>query len=133
MADEDFGRGLLVEMVAADRTVWSGEASMVIARTVEGDVGILRGHAPLLSVLTDAEVEITTADGLVHAVADGGFVSVAADRVSILTEHAVLAEEIVIDEVKAEMEAAEGLGSGEERERRMRRVEARMRAYERIT
>ena len=42
-----------VELVAADRTVWSGEATMVIARTVEGDIGILRGHAPVLSLLSD--------------------------------------------------------------------------------
>ena len=54
--------GLLhVELVAPDRTVWSGEADMVIARTIEGDVGVLRGHAPLLSLLTDAVVEISNA------------------------------------------------------------------------
>ena len=41
---------LQVELVAADRTVWSGEATMVIARTVEGDIGVLRGHAPVLSL-----------------------------------------------------------------------------------
>ncbi|MSZ76934.1 MAG: F0F1 ATP synthase subunit epsilon, partial [Actinobacteria bacterium] len=77
--------GLSVELVAADRTVWSGEASMVIARTVEGDVGVLRGHAPLLSLLTDAVVEISAEDGVVVAAVDGGFLSVAADRVSILS------------------------------------------------
>ncbi len=38
-----------VELVAADRLVWSGEAKMVIARTTEGDVGILPNHAPMLS------------------------------------------------------------------------------------
>ena len=56
----ELGTGLQVVLVAADRTVWSGEASMVIARTVDGDVGVLRGHAPLLSLLTDAAVEIST-------------------------------------------------------------------------
>ena len=66
---------LHVELVAADRTVWSGDASMVIARTVEGDVGVLAGHAPMLSLLTDATVEITTPDGGVVAVVDGGFLS----------------------------------------------------------
>ncbi len=81
---------------------------MVIARTSEGDIGVLRGHAPLLSLLVDAAVEITTPEGVVHAAVDGGFISVAADRVSILSEHALLAEEIKIDEVRAELEAAEG-------------------------
>ena len=96
---------LHVELVAADRTVWSGEATMVIARTVEGDVGILRNHAPLLSLLTDANVEITGEDGeVVLAVADGGFISVANNRVSILSERAILADDIQIAEVRAELE-----------------------------
>ena len=43
---------LHVELVAADRTVWSGEAAMVIARTHDGDIGVLRGHAPTLSLLS---------------------------------------------------------------------------------
>ena len=126
----DIGTGLQVALVAADRTVWSGEASMVIARTVDGDVGVLRGHAPLLSLLTEAAVEISTPDGVVHAAVDGGFISVADDRVSILTEHALLAEEIKIDEARAELEAAEGLPTGDDREVRIRRASARIRAAE---
>ena len=129
----DVGTGLQVEMVAADRVVWSGEASMVIARTVDGDVGILRGHAPLLSLLTDAAVEIATPEGVVHAAVDGGFLSVAGDRVSILSEHALLAEEIKIDETKAELEAADRLPVGGEREARIRRASARIRAVEKAS
>ena len=125
--------GLQVALVAADRTVWSGEASMVIARTVDGDVGVLRGHAPLLSLLTEASVEINAADGVVHAAVDGGFISVADDRVSILTEHALLAEEIKVDEARAELEAAQGLPTGDEREMRIRRAEARIRAAEKAS
>jgi F-type H+-transporting ATPase subunit epsilon len=132
MAD-DIGTGLRVEMVAADRVVWSGEASMVIARTTEGDLGVLRGHAPMLSLLVDAAVEITTPDGVVHAAVDGGFISVASDRVSILSERAILAEEIKIDEVQAEIDAAEGLPSGDERELRLRRATAQMRAVEKAS
>ena len=125
---------LTVELVAADRTVWSGEASMVIARTVEGDVGVLRGHAPMLALLTDAVVEITDDDGNVNvAVVDGGFLSVAADRVSVLSQHAQLAEEVNIDETRSELETARGLGGSDERERRIRRAEARLRAAERAS
>ena len=54
---------LQVELVAADRVVWSGEATMVIARTAEGDLGALPGHAPVLSILLPSVVEITTTDG----------------------------------------------------------------------
>lgn len=125
---------LQVELVAADRTVWSGHATMVIARTVEGDVGILRGHAPLLSLLTDAVVEITDEEGdVVVAAVDGGFLSVAADRVSILSERAVLAEEIDVDAARAELEhVPDGEIAEGESERRIRRAEARIRAAEKI-
>jgi F-type H+-transporting ATPase subunit epsilon len=125
---------LHVELVAADRTVWSGRATMVIARTVEGDVGVLRGHAPLLSLLTDAVVEITGEEGeVVVAAVDGGFLSVAADRVSILSERAVLAEEIDVDAARAELEQApDGDIAEDDSERRIRRAEARIRAAEKV-
>jgi F-type H+-transporting ATPase subunit epsilon len=101
---------LNVELVAADRTVWSGEATMVIARTTEGDVGVLRGHAPMLSLLTDAVVEINPDEGpVVVATVDGGFLSVAHDRVSILSEHALLAEEINVEEAHTELEKGRAL------------------------
>jgi F-type H+-transporting ATPase subunit epsilon len=122
---------LQVELVAADRTVWSGEAAMVIARTVEGDIGILRGHAPVLSLLTDAVVEIDAGDGeVVMAAVDGGFISVANDRVSILSEHAVLAADIDVSAERTELEAAQG-DDGADAEARIRRAEARIRAAER--
>lgn len=126
---------LQVELVAADRTVWSGRAGMVIARTVEGDVGVLRGHAPMLAMLTDAVVEITDDEGAVTvAVVDGGFLSVAADRVSVLSERAVLAEEINVDEVRSELDTAQDAAADdEESERRIRRAEARLRAVERAS
>ncbi|HEU4811715.1 MAG TPA: F0F1 ATP synthase subunit epsilon [Nocardioides sp.] len=129
MADDQ----LQVELVAADRTVWSGQASMVIARTTEGDVGVLRNHAPLLSLLVDGVVEITAVEGddLVAAV-DGGFLSVAHNRVSILSEHAVLSHEIDVDAARAELEAAEGDDSDEAVER-ARRAEARIRAVEKAS
>jgi len=124
-----------VELVAADRVVWSGEATMVIARTVEGDVGILRGHAPVLSLLTDAVVEISPEEGpVVVATVDGGFLSVADDRVSVLSEHVLLAEEINLEEARVELERAQSLisatAASDEAERRIRRAEARIRAVE---
>lgn len=125
---------LTVELVAADRMVWSGEATMVIARTVEGDIGVLRGHAPVLSLLTEAIVEITAEDGhTVFAVADGGFLSVANDRVSILSERAELSTEVDVDEARALLEDAKGghFREGDETERRIRMAEARIRVVER--
>ncbi len=122
---------LQVELVAADRTVWSGRADLVIARTVEGDVGVLRGHAPMLALLDDAVVEITDDEGNVTvAVVDGGFLSVAGDRVSVLSERAVLSAEVDVDDARTELEAARGTDGLDDQERRIRRAEARIRAVE---
>ena len=54
---------LTVEVVSPEKRVWSGEATMVSARTLEGDLGVLPGHAPLLGVLVDGKVSIKVADG----------------------------------------------------------------------
>lgn len=82
---------LQVELVSADQRVWSGEASVVNARTVEGELGVLTGHTPVLSLLGEGTVEIVATNGeKVLATVDGGFLSVAQDRVSILSEHVTL-------------------------------------------
>ena len=78
-----------VELVAADRLVWSGEATRVIARTTEGDVGVLPNHAPMLSLMVDGVVDVTTSDGESWVAAvNAGFLSVAGNRISILSEQA---------------------------------------------
>ncbi len=108
---------------------------MVIARTVEGEVGVLKDHAPLLSLLTDATVEITADGGeTVVAVVDGGFISVANNRVSILSERALLAEDVKVDEARAELDEAQALvGQDDDAERRVRQAEARIRAVEKAS
>jgi F-type H+-transporting ATPase subunit epsilon len=125
---------LTVELVAADRMVWSGEATMVKAKTVDGDIGVLRGHTPVLSLLSEAIIEITADDGhTVFAVTDGGFLSVAHDRVSILSERAELATEVDVEQARAELEDAKAghFTEGSETERRIRMAEARIRVVER--
>jgi F-type H+-transporting ATPase subunit epsilon len=78
---------LYVELVAADRKVWEGEAKQVSARTVEGDLGILPGHTPLLGILVTGEVRIHSTAGSTHtATIDAGFLSVDHDRVTIVAE-----------------------------------------------
>jgi F-type H+-transporting ATPase subunit epsilon len=121
--------------VAADRTVWSGQATRVIARTTEGDVGVLAHHSPLLSVLVHGVVEIHDEDGddLVVAV-DGGFLSVANNRVSILSENAVLGSEIDAAQAQADLEAARSEGGDEDEvAARVARAEAWVRASERAS
>jgi F-type H+-transporting ATPase subunit epsilon len=90
---------LEVRVVTPEREVWSGEAKMVVARGVEGEVGILPGHAPLLIRLAIGALRIQVPDGTWQAaVEDGGFLHVTsgpgATRVDVLVGHAELAHEI---------------------------------------
>ncbi|MEJ3750911.1 F0F1 ATP synthase subunit epsilon [Actinomycetes bacterium KLBMP 9797] len=81
---------LHVELVAVEEKVWSGEAEMLVARTTEGELGVLPGHAPLLGQLAEpSQVRVKLADGdqLTYDV-DGGFLSVTADGVTVLAESA---------------------------------------------
>ena len=78
---------LHVELVAADRKVWEGTARMVSARSIDGELGILPGHTPLLGVLVTGEVRIQPTGGAVEKVTiDGGFLSVDHDRVVIVAD-----------------------------------------------
>lgn len=82
---------LQVELVAADRRLWAGEASMVVARTVEGEIGVLPGHAPLLAVLAEGEVRVTPVSGeVVTARLTDGFVSVEHDRVTVVSDSTMM-------------------------------------------
>ena len=79
---------LKVEMVAADRKVWEGEARFVRARSISGELGILPGHTPLLGILVEGDVSIESVDGPRPTVTvDGGFLSVDSDVVTIVAEH----------------------------------------------
>lgn len=99
---------LHVELVAADRVVWSGEATSVLARTAEGEVGILANHAPLMSLMVPGVVEVNTDEGeTVIAAVDTGFLSVAGNRVSILAEEAVMSRDIDAAQAKKDLEEAE--------------------------
>jgi F-type H+-transporting ATPase subunit epsilon len=80
---------LEVDLVAADRTVWSGEARMVSAPAADGDIGILAGHAPLLAVLRAGAVRIHGADGdVLTAQVDAGFLSVDDNQVTLVVDSA---------------------------------------------
>ena len=78
---------LNVELVSPTQQVWSGQATFISARTIEGDLGVLPGHAPLFGVLVDGAVSIRGVDGSTQEFnVQGGFISVSNNRVSILTE-----------------------------------------------
>lgn len=100
---------LKVELVAADHQVWSGEARLVVAKTTEGEIGLMPGHEPVLAVLVPGPVTIRPTDGeAVVAAVHSGFLSVADDTVSVLAEVAELADEIDVERARAAMEANTG-------------------------
>jgi F-type H+-transporting ATPase subunit epsilon len=134
MADES-AKHLEVALVAAERTVWQGQAKIVIARTTDGDVGILPGHAPLLGLLQGGTVQVRTVDDEYFvAAAPDGFISVANNRVSILAENAEMGHDIDLEEAKLALERAHAAGTDSEDEQEHVRVaEARVRAAEKAT
>ncbi|MDE3724792.1 F0F1 ATP synthase subunit epsilon [Nocardiopsis sp. N85] len=101
---------LFVEIVSPEHEVWAGEGDMVIAKTVEGEIGIQPGHIPVLSLLAeDAVVRVLGAreNGEVRAAAHGGFISVSGEgRISILAETAELAEDIDVDRARTALKKA---------------------------
>lgn len=101
-----------VHVVTPEREVWVGEADQVTARGVEGDVGILAGHAPLLVQLAIGPLHILRGDKPdLAAVIDGGFLHVASrdgvTRVDVMATHAELASEIDLAEARRRLEAAQ--------------------------
>jgi F-type H+-transporting ATPase subunit epsilon len=123
---------LQVEVVAADRLVWSGEATVVNARTAGGEIGILANHMPVLSLLAPGAVEVDTPDGETSTFAvDEGILSVANNRVSVLASHAEVAGDIDLSSARSELESARSDSSKSESE--IHRLEARLRAAERAS
>lgn len=120
---------LHVEVVVADRELWAGEANMVIAKTLEGDIGILSGHPPVLGILAEGSIvrildpdgsagadgaEADGSGGEVTAAVSGGFLSVSDDQISVLAVDAQLGREVdtsaartALDETASDEESTE--------------------------
>jgi F-type H+-transporting ATPase subunit epsilon len=107
--------GLEVHLVTPEREVWAGEADFVTARGVDGDLGVLPGHAPLLAALAVGPVFIDAGGSRTAVVVDGGFLHVAHDdditRVDILAEHALLSDELGEDSAESREQRADELRS----------------------
>ncbi|MGK3953571.1 F0F1 ATP synthase subunit epsilon [Microbacterium sp. I2] len=82
---------LKVSLVSADAEVWSGEASLVVAKTVEGEIGFMTGHEPVLAILAEGQVRITETSGSkIIANAQDGFLSMEGDDLTIVAGNAAL-------------------------------------------
>ena len=124
---------LRVELVSPERVLFSGEAKQVITRTLDGgEIAFLPGHIAFLGALTECHTRIYLSEGQVQDVAvHGGFVEVAPDHVTILSDSAELAESIDITRARAAKERAETALRGEHDatvESALRRAHARLSA-----
>ena len=100
---------LQVELVSPELILYSGDAEMVICRTIGGgDIAFLADHAPFLGALDDAIVRIRKTDGEWESAAvHGGFVEVRDDRVIILSDLAELASQIDFERARRDLEELE--------------------------
>ena len=99
---------LQVELVSPERILYSGEAEMVVCRTVSGgEVAFLTGHAPFVGALDIGVVRVKTGKGTEEAAVHGGFVEVRDDRVTVLSDVAELASQIDVERARRAQEAAE--------------------------
>jgi F-type H+-transporting ATPase subunit epsilon len=128
-----------VELVTPDGEVWSGMARMVIAKTLDGDLGVLTGHPPVLGILAEGSLirildpEQGAGDGKeTLAAVSTGFLAVRDDRVSILARHAQLGSQVDRDVARAQLDAAltaaEGQPPGEQEPTEVRYTRALLRA-----
>ena len=122
---------LEVHVVTPEREVWAGDASEVIAHGIDGDVGILTGHAPLLAQLAIGPLQIQQEDGgWLKAVVDGGFLHVSteegATRVDVLATNAQLESEIDAAAVRTRLEELRASGDAEDTTDEIARAEARL-------
>lgn len=119
-----------VELVTPEQTVVSGEAIFVLARSLDGDVGVMTGHAPMLVGLDIGRLEMHMEDGeVVYAAVHGGFMEVSPESVSILADVTELKDEIDLAQAElARDKVLEELSKddSEENRRRLRRAEIRI-------
>jgi F-type H+-transporting ATPase subunit epsilon len=95
-----------VRVVSVERLLFEGEADFVKCRSLEGELGILPHHSPLLAVLAPSEVRIDkTAGGSEHIFVGGGFLEVLPERVTILADIAEHASEINLERAEASRKA----------------------------
>ena len=123
---------LQVQLVSPERILWTGEAEMVTARTIEGgEIAFLTGHAPFVGALEIGKVTVRPSDGAdVTFAVHGGFVEVSNDDVSLLTDVSEAADGIDVERAnKASQAAKDALAQDsddEEAAAALRRAELRL-------
>ena len=118
-----------VAVVSAERLLWQGSARSIVAKTPEGEIGILPGHEPVLALLVESPLRIETIEGgKVLVAVHGGFFAVDSNRVQVIAEAAELAAEIDVERAKAALARAQAAAAaGDETEAKAaKRAETRL-------
>ncbi len=119
---------LQVELVSPEQVLYSGEAHMVIARTTDGEIAFMTGHAPFIGSLGIGAVTIRTSEGDdVKAAVHEGFVEVADNRVTVLSDVAELLGDIDASRARRALEGLERQGDLEDAEAEAALRRARLR------
>ena len=98
---------LTLEIVTPEAKVYSDTIDAVVVPTVEGEIGVLPGHIPLLTQVQDGELRVTKGGTTQWLAVGGGFAQIDGDRVRVLAEHAITEEKIDEHAVEAAMKKAE--------------------------
>ncbi|MDP3069699.1 MAG: ATP synthase F1 subunit epsilon [Opitutaceae bacterium] len=98
---------LTLEIVTPDARVYTDTIDTVVIPTVEGEIGVLPGHIPLLAQVEHGELRVTKGNETQLLAVSGGFVEVEGDRVHVLAEHAITEEKIDEKAVEEALKRAE--------------------------
>ncbi|MCA1729528.1 MAG: ATP synthase F1 subunit epsilon [Actinobacteria bacterium] len=131
------GRQLFCRVITPEKVIYDGEADLVVVRIADGDIGIMRDHAPVVSVVEPREVRITQDDERYVFATSDGFFKISENLVQILVEEAAVPDEIDVDEAESRVEQAENelseiSADDEEGERKRTEIERRREVAENL-
>ena len=110
-------KSFTVDVVSPDARMWHGKATFLVAKTPEGEIGIMADHEPMMGALVTSAVTVEGVDGGQTIIAvHGGFIQVLANQVTLLTDRAQITEGSRADAVEAAEALAEAAGEAEAEE-----------------
>ncbi len=130
------GRQLFCRVITPEKMIYDGEADLVVVRIADGDIGVMRDHAPVVSTVEPREVRITQDDERYVFATSDGFFKVSENLVQILVEEAVPPDEIDVEEAESRVEQAENelseVSDDEDAERQRTEIERRRQVAENL-
>jgi len=130
------GRQLFCRLITPQKVIYDGEADLVVVRIADGDIGVMRDHAPIVSTVEPREVRITQDDERYVFATSDGFFKMSENLVQILVEEAIPPDEIDVEEAESRVEKAENelseVSDEEDGERQRAEIERRRQVAENL-